>query len=625
MKSMSLASVSTGNTSVIDAGGFAGSMNLRWGGDAELFAEAMGFVDRPDGWTLFYGRLDGRSELAATLGVRDDSATPDLELVRLAIDRWEEKAPQRLLGDFAVAAWRNYSQRLILAADVSGLATVYYWREGDRLSFATNLRAVLANSAVPLTLNETFLVDCLALNHTDDDATVYRDVRRVAAGACVVITADETRVAFQHRFDPHRRIHLSSDEEYEEAAWELLRRAVNDRLRGSVLPILGSSGLDSACVAAAVAANGEPFDFLTAIPDLSLPTSRLHPRQKNEQQLVEVMAAGFPQMQAKFFAPAQDRNWSPDWQDPLRYGCAPDRSPMQIAWLSAPCRHAALSGATSYLGGAGGNLTLTWDGWRQLPSMVREGKLGSVARELVLGCEGRTRRFAGLTWREVVKPLAGGRYWYRSLAKYCGLRAEAVREAVLLDRMRERGSDPQFIRSLDSRQWRIEALYRGRARRPELTNMLHGLHGVRQTTPLLDPRLIDFCLAIPDEQYLRQGVSRRLARRLLQTHGVPREVAENRRHGYQHPEWFAHLSQVRTEMGAQVAGLRLDSVASRLLDLDRLDHILRNWPADADAAETRRAELSSVLAATLAIGAFLRWSEGGVREQSLQKGAGGNA
>jgi asparagine synthase (glutamine-hydrolysing) len=83
----------------------------------------MGFVDRPDGWTLFYGRLDGRSELAATLGVRDDSATPDLELVRLAIDRWEEKAPQRLLGDFAVAAWRNYSQRLILAADVSGLAT----------------------------------------------------------------------------------------------------------------------------------------------------------------------------------------------------------------------------------------------------------------------------------------------------------------------------------------------------------------------------------------------------------------------------------------------------------------------------------------------------------------------
>jgi asparagine synthase (glutamine-hydrolysing) len=66
-------------------------------------------------------------------------------------------------------------------------------------------------------------------------------------------------------------------------------------------------------------------------------------------------------------------------------------------------------------------------------------------------------------------------------------------------------------------------------------------------------------------------------------------------------------------------------VASRLLDLDRLDHILRNWPADADAAETRRAELSSVLAATLAIGAFLRWSEGGVREQSLQKGAGGNA
>jgi asparagine synthase (glutamine-hydrolysing) len=604
----------TGKTSSqIDS--FFGSVNLRVSSGPRIFCPSSAFAAGPEGWTLFRGRLDGRAELASKLGVRNSSETPDAELVRLAIGKWEEAAPQHLLGDFAIAAWRESSRRLILAGDVTGIATVYFWRNGDQLSFATSLRDLLANFEVPTDLNQDYLVDCLSMNRTGDDATVYQSVKRVAAGSCIVLTAEHVHFAAQHRFDPHRHIQLSSDGEYMEAAWDLLRQAVADRTRSANTPVLGSSGLDSACIAAAMAAGGAPFPYLTAVPDPTLPTPSLHPLQKSEQHLVEVMAAALPQMQPRFFEPAVDRNWSPDWQEPLRQGCMPHRSPMQVAWLLGPSQHAATLGATSFLSGMGGNFTLTWDGWRQLPGMLRGGDVGTVARELLLGCDGRARRFAGLSWREVIKPLAGGQYWRRSLARYCGLRPQAVEEFRVLARMRERGTDPEFIGSLESRLFRIEALYRGRSRRPELTNMLEGMHGTLQTAPLLDQRLVDFCLAIPPGQYLRHGVNRWLARRLLVAHGVPAEVAENRRFGYQHPEWFAHLSQVRPAMSAQVAELRNNPTASRLLDLDRLERILRRWPADADTAERDRSELSSVVGATLAIGAFIRWAQSGIRVQ----------
>jgi asparagine synthase (glutamine-hydrolysing) len=66
-------------------------------------------------------------------------------------------------------------------------------------------------------------------------------------------------------------------------------------------------------------------------------------------------------------------------------------------------------------------------------------------------------------------------------------------------------------------------------------------------------------------------------------------------------------------MRAQVARLRSSPLANRLIDTERLDRILDAWPTDTVAAERRRGELGSVLAAGLAVGAFVVWAESGLR------------
>ncbi len=615
----------------VQAESFSGWVNLRDGGDPAVIRDQTHATRKtgdplllrcPEGWVAFYGRLDARACLARALGVQNEPATPDVELVRLALDKWQENAPRHLLGDFAIAAWSEREKSLLLAADVSGLNTVYSWRNGDRIYFATSLRDLLRESPVPLDLNEQYVADCIAMNLEDNDATPYQQIRKVAAGTCVVASAGRDRVVKYHRYDIEHRIRLANDNEYVEAAWELLQRAVRDRTRGlNTVHIMGSSGLDSAAVAAATAAvHSKPFEYITAIPDLALPTIPLHPTQRNEQHLVEVMAHAFPAMRATFVPPAADQNWDPGWPEHVQANYAPHRTAVHVAWFHNACGTAAQLGANTFLGGAGGNMTLTWDGWRRLPALFLSGHRGEVILELLKGCGGSPRRFAGLTWRELIRPLLGPRYDYRSLEKYAGLRRQAVDEFDLLSRMRATGNDPSFVRSLDNRVWRLQTLLRGRARRTELTNMHRSLYGLTQSTPLLDQRLVEFCLAIPEDQYLRNGNYRWLARRLLLAAGVPAAVAENRRFGYQHPEWFAHLTESRPAMRDQIARLRSSPLASRLIDTDRLDRMLDSWPKNPVAAERLRSELGSVLAGSVAVGAFVQWAENGLRARSAVAG-----
>ena len=92
--------------------------------------------------------------------------------------------------------------------------------------------------------------------------------------------------------------------------------------------------------------------------------------------------------------------------------------------------------------------------------------------------------------------------------------------------------------------------------------------------------------------------------------GVPALVSENNQRGYQHPEWFAHLSRVRPSLPGQLARLRRSPTASRLLDLDRLERLIAEWPENTAAAEAARVQLQVMLQEALHVGNYIAWVEG---------------
>lgn len=139
------------------------------------------------GMLAFAGRLDDRCSVVAALNL--PLGTDDSDIAARAVERWGTDAPGRLLGDFALAVWFGDEGRLMLAGDAMGMRTVYYWRGPDRVLFATSLRSLLAMPGVPRAVDELFIADHLAMNYGDDEATFYRDIRKVRPGTCILLSA----------------------------------------------------------------------------------------------------------------------------------------------------------------------------------------------------------------------------------------------------------------------------------------------------------------------------------------------------------------------------------------------------------------------------------------------------
>src|SRR5262249_2649880 len=62
--------------------------------------------------------------------------------------------------------------------------------------------------------------------------------------------------------------------------------------------------------------------------------------------------------------------------------------------------------------------------------------------------------------------------------------------------------------------------------------------------PTADVRLLEFCLAVPTEQFLHNGVLRSLARRALADR-LPKQVLEEPRRGFQVADWHEDLAAAR--------------------------------------------------------------------------------
>src|SRR5687768_15203528 len=142
-------------------------------------------------------RLDNRDELSEQLEVRVDeqSDLSDETLVVRAFERWGEACPGRLNGDWALAVWSPSTRRLFLARDHFGNTGLYYATAGERVAFASDIRALLTLQWLPRRLNETRVASLLVGGGADEPtSTVYRDVSRLPPAHAVAITRSDERL-----------------------------------------------------------------------------------------------------------------------------------------------------------------------------------------------------------------------------------------------------------------------------------------------------------------------------------------------------------------------------------------------------------------------------------------------
>ena len=103
--------------------------------------------------------------------------------------------------------------------------------------------------------------------------------------------------------------------------------------------------------------------------------------------------------------------------------------------------------------------------------------------------------------------------------------------------------------------------------------------GLSVRDPTADKRVIDFCLSVPPEEYIRDGMPRALARRAFGDR-LPPEVANAVVRGYQAPDWYEGLGNDLANVREEVAIIGRCAEASNVMDVAWLQEAIDSWPTE---------------------------------------------
>lgn len=204
---------------------------------------------------VFNGEIYNHDELRAELqerGHRFRSRTDGEVIPHL----YEELGPEfagRLNGIFAIALWDEQSRTLLLARDQLGVKPLYLHRTGSQLRFASEIKALLQDPAVPRQLDPVALDEHLTYRFTPAPRTLIAGVEKLEP-ATVLVWREGTGNKRRY-WNP--RPAIRDDMPFDDAAdglREHLRRSVHRQMMSDrPIGVMLSGGVDSAAVVALMA------------------------------------------------------------------------------------------------------------------------------------------------------------------------------------------------------------------------------------------------------------------------------------------------------------------------------------------------------------------------------------
>jgi len=142
----------------------------------------------------------------------------------------------------------------------------------------------------------------------------------------------------------------------------------------------------------------------------------------------------------------------------------------------------------------------------------------------------------------------------------------------------------------------------------EVNKGLLGGWGVDYRDPTADRRLVDYCLRIPEEQFILGGERRSLARRAFGER-LPAALLDERRGGFQGADWHIALARAQDDVREEVERIA-SSGAAPFLDIPRLEALIDHWPTTESAWALQASDYRRALLRGLSAGHFARRASG---------------
>jgi asparagine synthase (glutamine-hydrolysing) len=198
-----------------------------------------------------YNHVGLRTQLEAA-GCRYHSRS-DTETILHAYEKWGLDCISSFNGMFAFAIWDARTQRLNLVRDRFGVKPVYYYFDGRKFIFASEIKAILAHPDVPRRICYPALNQYFTFQNVLTDLTLFENIKILPAGHYLTIDFLEKKVPILNKywdFDFSQKSKLSMSEAIEEL-YRLFKQSVVRQLMSDVpIGAFLSGGMDSGSITA---------------------------------------------------------------------------------------------------------------------------------------------------------------------------------------------------------------------------------------------------------------------------------------------------------------------------------------------------------------------------------------
>src|SRR5437773_1992914 len=179
----------------------------------------------------------------------------DTEVLVHGWEQWGERMVERLNGQFAFAVLDRRRASMFLARDRVGIKPLHYAIDGDRLLFASELKALLRDPELRCGVDPAALDDYLAHEFVPSPRSIVRGISKLRPGHTLTWSLAEHTATLHRYWEPQlnldrdgRRRDLDADCA---ELREVLRESVRKELISDVpLGVFLSGGIDSSAVTA---------------------------------------------------------------------------------------------------------------------------------------------------------------------------------------------------------------------------------------------------------------------------------------------------------------------------------------------------------------------------------------
>lgn len=475
---------------------------------------------------IFNGEIYNHRSLRVDLETKGHRfyTNTDTEVIVHAYEEFGIECVQQFNGMFAFAIYDTNKKCIHLARDRIGVKPLYYFSDGNKFLFASEIKALLQDSTIPREINIGAFHDYLKFRFVPGERTLLQGVKKVLPGH--VITLNNGELSSRQYWDISEKRCSGSEEEHVNALRMLLGDAVLSRLESDVpLGVFLSGGIDSASIVALMSGHTKSIKTFSvgfeSQADTELPYARIVAEEFNTDHhecfVTDKHLSLIPKMVWHLDEPVGDAATLPT---------------MVLSQY-------AKQHVTVVLAGEGGDEVFAgYDNQRVMMQCIRFNPLYHPLKSVIA----RVKQCAspGSNLHRVLATLSS-----QSLEQqYATLTSLFSRDELLLMGIPDDNQD-------------LSRYYPKTPMDPLNTLQYFGLktwlphdfcmkadkmtmaYGIEERAPLLDYRLMEFAFSLPAHEKIRNGTGKYILKKAMAPR-LPHSIVYRKKHGYNAPmdQWF---------------------------------------------------------------------------------------